>query len=68
MIDVYKRQQVHRARKLRSAKLDKRKSEAEQHGFETIRGEVRSASVGPAVYGGEGRKGQNKDRKAERCV
>lgn len=59
------RRQVHRARKLRSAKLDKRKSEAEQHGFETIRGEVRSSSVGPAVYGGEGRKGQNKDRKAE---
>ena len=50
------RRQVHRARKLRSAKLDKRKSEAEQHGFETIRGEVRSASVGPAVYGGEGQK------------
>ena len=41
------RRQVHRARKLRSAKLTKRKSEAEQHGFETIHREMRSAPIVP---------------------
>ena len=59
------RRQVHRARKLRNAKLDKRKSEAEQHGFETIRDEVRSAAVDPASSGGEGRKNQEADQKTE---
>lgn len=39
------RNQVHRARKLRSAKLVKRKDEAEQHGFETVDHTLRSVAM-----------------------
>ena len=46
------RHQVHRARRLRSAKLSKRKDEAEQHGFETVDHMMRSAAVTGANAGG----------------
>ena len=59
------RRQGHRARKLRNAKLDKRKSEAEQHGFETIRGEVKSAAVGPEKLSGTEERGQRNGTKAD---
>ena len=45
------RHQVHRARRLRSAKLSKRKDEAEQHGFKTVDHMMRSAAVTGANAG-----------------
>ena len=51
------RHQVHRARRLRKAKLSKRKDEAEQHGFETVEHMMRST----AVTGGDPADGISED-------